>query len=101
MDTAVTLSELTDRLRADRERLRHRFGVRRVGVFGSFARGEAGPDSDLDILVEFERGEATYDRLYDLIAYLRELAGRDVDVVTTGGLSPYIRPYVERDLVWT
>lgn len=94
------LSELINRLRANRERLRRRYGVRRVGVFGSFARGEAGPDSDIDFLVEFEQGKATYDRLYDLITYLQELTGREVDVVTTGGLSPYVRPYVERDLVW-
>jgi predicted nucleotidyltransferase len=87
-------------LRARRAALRERFGVRRIGVFGSQVRGDATPDSDLDVLVEFEPEEATYDHLFDLHAFLRELFGQDVDVVTTDGLSPHMRPYVEHDLVW-
>lgn len=87
-------------LRHRRAEVRERFRVRRIGVFGSQARGDGGATSDLDVLVEFEPGEATYDRLFDLYVFLKELFGQEVDVVTTDGLSPHLQPYVEHDLIW-
>ncbi|MBI3491218.1 MAG: nucleotidyltransferase family protein [Acidobacteria bacterium] len=67
-----------------------RHGVRNVRVFGSNARGEDRPDSDLDLLVDVEPGRT----LLDLIAFeqdLEELLARPVDVLTDGGLSPYLQ----------
>jgi predicted nucleotidyltransferase len=67
-----------------------RHGLRRVRIFGSVARGDSTPDSDLDLLVEVEPGRS----LFDLIAFAQEaedLVGRRVDVLTDGGLSPYLR----------
>ena len=58
---------------------------RSVAVFGSVARGEAGPDSDVDFLVEFEAGSSLFDLLH-LSDALEELLGRPVDVVSVGGL---------------
>lgn len=79
----------TDRLlRQKREeilRIAARHDARNVRVFGSFARGEAGADSDLDLLVEFEPGRSLLDQA-DLIADLEALLGRKVDVVTEGSL---------------
>lgn len=60
---------------------------RRVRVFGSVARGQATPDSDIDFLVDFEDGSSLFD-LHRLSEELAELLGRDVDVVSTGGLRP-------------
>ena len=60
---------------------------RRVRVFGSVARGEATPDSDIDLLVDFEEGSSLFD-LHRMSAELTELLGRPVDVVSTGGLKP-------------
>jgi predicted nucleotidyltransferase len=65
-------------------------GARNVRVFGSFGRGEAGAASDLDLLVDMSDGR----NLFDLIALsnaLEDTLGLDVDVVTEGGLSPYLR----------
>jgi len=67
-----------------------RYGARNVRIFGSMARGDAGPDSDLDILVDMEPGRSMFDLgglLYDLQAFL----GVDVDVVTEKGLRPRTR----------
>lgn len=70
---------------------------KKIGVFGSYARGENSTGSDLDLLVEF----GIRINLLDLIGLeqdLSEILGVKVDLVTVGGLSPYIKPYVEKDL---
>ncbi len=74
------------------------FGVTRIGIFGSHARGDADDDSDVDVLVEFS--ESTFDNFMDLIFYLEALFRRDVDLVTTEALSPYIAPSVTKEVVW-
>ncbi len=65
----------------------HALGARRIGVFGSFARGSATPQSDVDIYVEFSEGMKTYDNFYAIYELLRELFGRPIDLVTDGALS--------------
>lgn len=73
-------------------------GARSVRVFGSRARGDATDASDLDLLVEMERGRSLLD-LVELEQELEALLGMRVDVLTPGSLSPYIREAVERDAV--
>ena len=80
-------TEIIRLLRQHRDELRKRFGVKSLAVFGSVARGEAGPDSDVDILVEFE-GRATFDRYMGLKFFLEDLLGRRVDLVTRKALKP-------------
>ncbi|HOG18193.1 MAG TPA: nucleotidyltransferase family protein [Syntrophales bacterium] len=65
--------------------LASRHGARNVRVFGSVARGEAGPESDVDFLVQMEEGRSLLD-LSALIMELQDLLGRKVDVVSEGGL---------------
>lgn len=79
-----------------RVRLRE-LGVASLDLFGSVARGEARPDSDVDLLVRFE-GAATFDRYMDLKALLEDALGCRVDLVTEGGLRRELRPHVEREL---
>ena len=78
--------------------LAERFGVTRLALFGSVARGTALPDSDIDLLVEFD-GLATPDRYFGVQFYLEDLLGRAVDLVTQRALRPQLRPYVERDAI--
>ena len=73
-------------------------GARNVQVFGSLARGEARPDSDVDLLVKLDPGRS----LLDLVAIkqdLEDLLGCQVDVVTEAALSPYIREEVLKEAV--
>ncbi len=78
--------------------LRRDFGVRRIALFGSTVRDEAGEESDLDLLVEFEVGP-TFDSFMGLKLFLEDHIGRKVDLVTPDALKPRIRPVVEREAV--
>lgn len=71
-------------------------GARNVRVFGSVARGEARPDSDVDFLVDMEPGRTLFD-MGGLLMELRDLLGLQVDVVTEHGLKPRIRERVLKE----
>ncbi len=73
-------------------------GVVHAGVFGSVARGDARPDSDVDFLVEFKRGRSLLD-LVGLQVELRKALGRDVDVATRNSLHPRLRDRILREVV--
>lgn len=75
-----------------------RYGARNVRVFGSVARGEAGPESDIDFLVELEPGRSLFD-LGGLLMELQKLLACKVDVVTEKGLRERIRRRVLREAV--
>lgn len=90
------LSELNSHI----DEIRGKYGVTRLGVFGSVSRKEDTPDSDIDILVDFPPEKGIYRKFIHLADELEELFGRSVDLVTVKGLSPYIRPYVEREVIW-
>ena len=80
--------------------LRADFGVERIGIFGSFARGEQKRTSDVDVLVEFAPGKATFDNFMKLAFYLEDLFSRKVDLLTVKGVDRYIRPRVESEVIW-
>ena len=82
-------------LTAHREELAA-FGLRRLAVFGSVARDEARPDSDVDVLVEFE-GKATFDRYAGLYDRLEDLLRRPVDLATPDMIRPFMRDAVAED----
>ena len=73
-------------------------GARNVRIFGSAARGEADAKSDVDVLVDMEPGRSLLD-MGGLLMDLRELLGRDVDVVTEPSLHWYIRDRILREAV--
>ena len=85
-------------LKAHELEIKNRFGVRKIGVFGSYAKGTQARDSDIDILVEFN--EPTFDHFMELAFYLEKLLGKKIDLVTTKGISPYISPTIEKEVVW-
>ena len=93
MDVLVTLKK-------NKAFIKEKFGVKKIGVFGSVARGEAKKGSDVDVLVEFEKDKKNFDNFIDLSFFLEDLFGRKVDLITTSGLDKYIRPYVEKEVVW-
>ena len=75
-----------------------RYGVRELSLFGSAARGEMRPGSDIDIMVEFEPGvRIGLIKFESLVEELEALAGRRVDLVTKRGLKPWVRPKVLKD----
>jgi uncharacterized protein len=81
-----------------REELR-RFGIKSLGIFGSVARDEAGPASDVDLLVEFAIPAGLFE-LIRLQRYLESLFGRRVDLATPNGLRDQFRARILRDTVY-
>lgn len=88
---------IIERLGRERHTL-NALGVASLRLFGSAARGEAGPQSDADFLVRFQ-GRASYDRYIALKQFLEETLGLRVDLVTEDALRPAMRESVERDAV--
>ena len=91
-------ADVIARISAQREELIRLFGVRSLSLFGSVARDEGRHDSDVDVLVDFD-GPTTFDGHMGLLVFLEDLLGCRVDVVTTKGLKPRLRPLIDRDLV--
>jgi predicted nucleotidyltransferase len=96
-DTGVTIEAIRTR-RGEILAIAARHGARNVRIFGSVARGDSYPGSDVDILVELEPGRTLLDHAALLIE-LEALLGCKVDVVTTPGLRPRIRDQVLREAV--
>lgn len=75
-----------------------RFGVRRLALFGSTVRDEAGPDSDIDIVVSFD-GPATSKKYFGVQFYLEDELGHPVDLVTEKAMRAELRPFIEREAI--
>jgi hypothetical protein len=75
------------------------FGARRIRVFGSVARGEERPDSDIDFLVEFEPGYDLFAQRIPLTERLSEITGRRLDLIPEHELNPHLRETILREAV--
>ena len=94
----MSTKELLEQRRNEILTLAARHGARDIRVFGSVARGEGGPASDVDFLVDMEEGR----NLLDLVGFwqdLEELLGCRVDVITDGGISPYLRERIYTEAI--
>ena len=74
------------------------FGIKNIGLFGSFVRGDQTDSSDIDILVEFLPEKHTFDNFMEVAFFLEELLGRKVELVTTESLSPHIGPHILKEV---
>jgi uncharacterized protein len=95
---AADRGAVLDLLSARRQELADRFGVRSLALFGSMARGEAGPESDVDLLVEFRETPGLTEYM-NLKFWLEERLGRPVDLVMKGALKSWARPTVEAESI--
>jgi uncharacterized protein len=87
------MDQLIVKHRSEIKRIAMSRGACRVRVFGSMARGDAGPDSDVDILVDLEKGRSAF-ALGGILIDLQDLLGKRVEVVTAAALHPKIRDNV-------
>jgi predicted nucleotidyltransferase len=92
-----TKQDILNVLDKSRSRLKA-LGVRRIGLFGSFIRGEQSSGSDIDLLVEFESERKSFDTFMELSFFLEEALGHKIDLVTIESLSPYIGPHILREV---
>jgi uncharacterized protein len=76
-----------------------KFGISKIGLFGSLVRNEQTETSDIDILVDFQEGQENFDNFINVCYLLEEIFQRKkVDVVTLNGLSPYIGPLILKEI---
>ena len=94
----MTINEIQNIINEKSNKLKD-LKVKSLAVFGSFARGEIKPDSDIDILVEFD-GPPTFDGYMDLLFFLEDITGKKVDLVTYDALKPRIKPSILKDAVY-
>lgn len=80
--------------------IKEKFHVRKIGVFGSFARGEEKEGSDIDVLIELEDRYETFDNFMDLKFFLEDLFKREVDLVTVEALRPQLKDDIMREVVY-
>ncbi len=94
------LEEIIRLLKLHDSEIRKKFGVKEIGIFGSYVRGEANYNSDIDILVEFKEGFKTFDNYMDLKFYLEDLLGIAVDLISRTALKPSIKSYILEEVIY-
>lgn len=91
----LTQNEILEKLKGQNEALRG-FGVKRLGLFGSYSRGEATVTSDMDFVVEFD--QKTFDSYMDLKFFLEGLFQNNVDLVLTDSIKPRMRQNIAQEV---
>ncbi len=76
------------------------YGIRRIGVFGSFARASQNEKSDVDVLIEFCPGKKSFDNYMELKFFLEKLLHRKVDLVIKDAVKPRIRSYILEEVLY-
>lgn len=76
------------------------YGVKRIGIFGSFVTSSSKKKSDIDILVEFEEGKKVFDNYMELKFFLEKIFHRKVDLVIKDALKPRIKQYILKEVAY-
>ena len=93
---AVLSKEFIKQTLVDNRQTLRKYGVKRLGLFGSYVRETATSASDIDFLVELER--MTFDDYMGLAFFLEELFKKDVDLVTATSIKQRLKPYIEKEV---
>lgn len=88
-----TKSELLQFLHENREEIKA-YGVNSLGIFGSFCRGPNSETSDVDLYLDFDPSQKSFDNFMDPSFFLEELVGRKVEIITPQSLSKFIGPHI-------
>ena len=90
--------EILQRLQERQKEMATRFSVRRIGLFGSYLRGNESEKSDIDLIVELS--EPTFDHYMDLKFYLEALFERPVDLVLSDTIKPRLKPLIQKEATY-
>lgn len=91
--------EITDFLAAHKAELESHFDVKRIGLFGSYARGEAGEESDIDIAVAFKK-ENIADSYFGVLHYLEDHLHHKIDLGLESSIRPEIRDQIMKEMIY-
>jgi predicted nucleotidyltransferase len=99
----MVLSKVTilDYLKSNKDLFKNKFCVVRIGIFGSYARGEATEDSDIDVIVEFdENTEDLFDKKYELREFLKLNFNKNIDLCRESAIKPVFIPLILKDTIY-
>lgn len=99
MEKLITKTEIIKQLQSNEQYLLE-YGVKEIGLFGSFLTNKANAESDIDILVDIKKENKTFKKFMSLNYFLEKLFGRKVDLVTKQSLSPFIGPHILKSVVY-
>jgi hypothetical protein len=99
MKNLAKLKNIKEELKNSEQFLKEKFLVKKIGVFGSYSRGEQRKGSDIDILVEFI-DEPSLFKFMDLEDYLKKLLGTKIDLVMKDSLKPYIGKHILEEVIY-
>lgn len=95
-----TRKDILSKLKSNKDKILN-FGITNIGLFGSYVRNEETNISDIDILIDFDPKNETYDNLIAVYDFLENVfKGTKVEVVTKNGLSPYIGPKILKEVIY-
>lgn len=97
--TLHTKEQILKLLEENREQIKE-FGVSKLGLFGSYAKGEQIEDSDINFIVEFNEGMKSYQSLLDLTDFLEHVFQHKVDVVTKQAIASWLKPYIDEYIIY-
>ncbi|MEQ9714256.1 MAG: nucleotidyltransferase family protein [Candidatus Asgardarchaeum sp.] len=95
----LTSDDILKTLKDNMDKIK-KFGVKRIGLFGSYAKNQPKEGSDIDILVEFEKGKKTFDNYMDLKFFLEDLFKCKVDLVIADALKPDLKPIILGSVIY-
>ena len=98
MITAVqNKQQAIERIQSHQSALKQ-FGAARLGLFGSFVRGEQTEQSDIDFVVEFQEGKKTFRNFINMVYYLEKVMGREVELLTWEGMASFVKRKAEKEI---
>ena len=95
----MNLQEIKQTLKEKMPEIKEKYGVKNLYIFGSYVRGEQTPESDIDILVEFEKGKKTFRNYMGLKFYLEELFRKKVDLIIKEAVKPRLKKYIYEEAI--
>lgn len=95
----LTKERILKKIGENNEKIKE-YGVRKIGVFGSYVRGQPKEKSDIDILVEFEEGKITFDNYMGLKLFLEHMFDRKVDLVIAEDIKQRLKPFILREVAY-
>ncbi len=96
----MTIEQIKNRISYRKEEMQKKFHIKSIGVFGSYAKNMQTKKSDIDILVEFEKGHKDFFNYMRLKLYLEKLFGRKVDLVIKEAIKPQLKERILNEVVY-
>lgn len=96
----MTKIEILNYLTTHKAELKEKFGVIRIGLFGSFARGEQNEDSDIDLAIEVEKDKKSLKNFFGLKRELEAQLGKKIDLGIESSLKPLAKEQIQKDIIY-